>query len=244
MQRYKLTVEYDGTDFHGWQKQPDQRTVEGELEKALSLFYQDTIDVVGQGRTDSGVHAENQTAHADLPGKPNPERVLSAMRGLLPEDMALKKIEKVSREFHARFDAGTRTYEYLLLNHTSPLLRRVAWYPGRNFNPVLLNECADLLAGVHDFRHFCIPSEDAHQTTVCDLSYSAWDEWEAGYRFQICGNRFLRQMVRRLAGTMLRVASGEESLDAFRAAMEGDSSGLKIFTAPPHGLCLKKVDYL
>lgn len=242
-QRYLLTVGYDGTDYHGWQKQPDHRTVENELEKAFSLLYQQEIDLIGQGRTDAGVHAENQTAHADLPDSMAEESILRAMRGLLPEDVVLKNVVKVDPDFHARFDARSRTYEYWILYKNEPLLRRVAWCPGRELNQELLQKCSDVVVGEHDFKLFCLSPDNPHQTTISTLSDCEWDVMEQGYRLRVKGNRFLRQMVRRLVGTMVRVASGQEKLDSFKCAVLEQKEQVSVYTAPAHGLRLKKVDY-
>lgn len=244
MQRYLLTIEYDGSDFHGWQKQPDQRTVEGELEKAFSQLYQSEIDLIGQGRTDAGVHAEQQTAHVDLPDSISVERVLHAMRGLLPQDILLKRIDKAGSDFHARFDAVSRCYEYWITTEKSPLLRRITWFPGRTMNLTLLKKCAGVVTGEHDFRCFCIQPDHNLQTTICTISECRWEEWDYGYRFTIRGDRFLRQMVRRLVGTMVRIAAGEESIGVYLNALKGGSSEIQIRTAPPQGLRLKKVEYL
>lgn len=242
-QRYLLTIGYDGTDFHGWQMQPDHRTVEEELEKAFSLLYQQEIDLIGQGRTDAGVHAENQTAHTDLPDSISEESVLRAMRGLLPEDIVLKHIEKREPDFHARFDALSRTYEYWILYRKDPLQRRVAWCPGRELNQELLQKCSEVVVGEHDFRLFCLAPDNPHQTTISTISVCEWDEMEQGCRFRIQGNRFLRQMVRRLVGTMVRVASGQETLDSFERVVLEQKEAVAVYTAPAHGLRLKKVNY-
>ena len=166
------------------------------------------------------------------------------MRGLLPEDVSLKRIEKTSGDFHARFDAVSRCYEYWISSDKAPLLRRIAWTPGRTLDVTVLKRCAVVLAGEHDFRNFCIQPDHSMQTTICTISESRWEEWDDGYRFTIRGNRFLRQMVRRLVGSMVRIAAGEDSFEAFLNAVKGNHSEIRIQTAPPHGLRLKKVEYL
>ena len=207
--RYKLTFEYDGTQFSGWQKQPDARTVEGTFEQAFSTLFQQEIDVVGQGRTDAVVHASGQTAHADLPNRYPSSRILHAMKGILPEDVALLKIENVPNDFHPRFDALSRSYRYQVINRSAPLLRHKAWQRNGKLDEALLQQCAELVIGEHDFVNFCIPSGGEHQTTICTISQSCWKKEVDMLIYEITGNRFLRHLVLRLVGTMVKVSAGD-----------------------------------
>ena len=241
--RYKLTFEYDGTQFSGWQKQPDTRTVEGTVEEALSTLYQHEIDVIGQGRTDAGVHACGQTAHADLPNRYPPPRILHAMKGLLPEDVALLEAEIVADDFHARFDAQSRSYRYQVINRAAPLMRQQAWQVNGSLDEALLQQCAELVIGEHDFVNFCIPSGDEHQTTICTISQSCWKKEGDLLIYEITGNRFLRHLVRRLVGTMVKVSSGEIGKDDFKQLLLGEKTTQKGHTAPAHGLILERIEY-
>lgn len=242
-QRYKLFIEYDGSNFSGWQIQPQERTVEGEIEKALSTLYQMEIDVIGQGRTDAGVHALQQIAHVDLPDVYNKRRIIHAMRGLLPEDVTIFSIEKTHAEFHSRFDAASRKYIYRVANRPVPIDRHKIWYSFLDCDLDLLKMCADLVKGEHDFFQFCIPNEDPHLTTRCTIHESNW-KIEAGiFNYTIAANRFLRQMVRRLVGTMVQVSAGKIELKKFKEMVMHPTIENSSFTAPPNGLTLVSVEY-
>lgn len=244
MKRYRLSFEYDGTHFFGWQKQPDVRTVEEEVEQALSTLFQKEVDVIGQGRTDSGVHAVMQVAHADLPPDIEPGQVLHAMRGLLPDDVSLTGIEEADVNFHARFDAISRSYLYRIVTEPTPLFRHICWYHSMKLEKSILYDCAKEIIGNHNFIRFCIPSGDEHQTTDCMISESYWIQENGFWIYRIKGNRFLRNMVRRLVGTMIKAASGKGTVSDFRKLIDQhEEEKLRIFTAPAKGLTLQKVLY-
>lgn len=244
MKRYKLTFEYDGSLFHGWQKQPDVRTVEGEIESAFSTLFQRDIDIIGQGRTDAGVHAQKQVAHADLPSGIGIGKIDHAMRGLLPEDVSLFSIEEVHADFHARFDAVSRSYIYQIAVEPTPLYRHISWVQYGHPDVKVLDQCAEMICGHHDFIRFCIPSGDKYQTTECMITESRWDHERGFLVYRITGDRFLRQMVRRLVGTMVLVASEKGEVSEFKALLDNaDEPKLKVFTAPAKGLVLEDVFY-
>ena len=244
MKRYKLTFEYDGSLFFGWQKQPDVRTVEEEIEKALSKLYQSEIDIIGQGRTDSGVHAFKQVAHTDLPEQYSIGKIEHAMNGLLPEDVSLISIEEVHAEFHARFDAVSRSYSYRIASRHTPLYRHLCWSHKKELDEEILDQCAKMICGERNFINFCIPSGDEYQTTDCTITESRWES-EGGFRtYKITGNRFLRHLVRRLVGTMAKIASGSGELADFKSLLElKGETGLQVYTAPAKGLILEDVSY-
>lgn len=243
MQRYLLTFEFDGTDFSGWQRQPEGRTVEGEIERAFSQMYQQEINLIGQGRTDAGVHAKAQTAHVDLPEKYSPERVIHAMRGLLPRDVALNKIQKVNPEFHARFDAVSRSYQYRISLQPTPILRNTVWFYNFDIDFDKLIECSDRVLGAHDFINFCVPNNEDFGTTTCVINRSMWTEDDGLLTYEIEGNRFLRHMVRRIVGSMMQVARGRISLERFEYLLSGTEVHQKAHAAPPNGLILMNVRY-
>lgn len=243
MNRWKLTFEYDGSSFHGWQNQPDQRTVEGEIEKAFSILYQSEIDIIGQGRTDAGVHARAQTAHADLPESFQKEELMHAMKGLLPEDIAMIEAVQSDPDFHARFDAVSRRYSYSVLERKSPLYKDRAWYCGYTLDYEILYELAASLIGEHDFKNFCIPPEEAHLTTISTITESKWKHECDQLIYNIEGNRFLRHMVRRLVGSMIQAASGNLNSPEYYALLSGKKVVKKGHSAPAHGLYLEKVSY-
>lgn len=241
--RYKLTFEYDGTDFSGWQKQPEVRTVQGVIEEALKIFYQEEIPIVGQGRTDAGVHAKGQVAHTDLPLKYDQSRLLRAMSGLLPPDVALVKAEKVADDFHARFHALSRSYTYTVLDHPSPLMRYHAWSVFKPVSLDLLQECGEMILGEHDFVNFCIPPEEEKMTTICTIYESKWETTDDVFLYHIEGNRFLRHLVRRLVGVMVQVADGTLQLNKFQSLLETKETKQKGHSAPAKGLTLMSVKY-
>jgi tRNA pseudouridine38-40 synthase len=243
LNRYKLTFEYDGTLFSGWQIQPEARTVEGVIEQAFSKLYQQEIDIVGQGRTDAGVHALAQTAHVDLPDNYSKSRILHAMKGLLPDDVALKSIQKTDSDFHARFDAVSRVYQYRVSTRPSPLQRHVTWSAAGRLDPGVLSECSGLIMGEHDFCNFCIPPEEDQMTTICTILKSSWETEGDLYIYSIEGNRFLRHLVRRLVGTMVQVAAGRLELSEFESLLHGKERVQKGHSAPSHGLILTQVRY-
>jgi len=242
-QRFKLHIQYDGTHFSGWQKQPEGRTVEGVIEKALSTLYQMDIDVIGQGRTDAGVHALQQVAHVDLPVKYNEKRIIHAMRGLLPEDVSIYGINKTDSEFHARFDAISRTYSYRIANRPIPIDRHKIWYYFHDVNLELLKECAESILGEHDFLQFCIANENPKLTTTCTITESRWRNKEGILIYTINGNRFLRHMVRRLVGTMMEVSAGKLSLKQFEGMLIEPLNKIPAYSAPAYGLILESVEY-
>lgn len=243
MDRWKLVFEYDGVDFSGWQKQPDTRTVEEEIERAFSTLYQEEIDIIGQGRTDAGVHARGQVAHADLPSKYTSNRIIHAMRGLLPKDVALLSAEKTPADFHARFNATQRSYSYNVVDHLSPLLRDRAWCCGYSLDEDLLHTMAEKVKQNREFVNFCIPEPDQKLTTECTITESLWETEDDRFIYRITANRFLRHMVRRLVGSMVQVAAGRQTPESFQDLLEGKPVDQKGHSAPPHGLYLEKVNY-
>jgi len=243
MDRWKLVFEYDGTDFSGWQRQPNARTVEQEIEIAFSTLYQEDIDIIGQGRTDAGVHARGQVAHVELPPKFGSKRIIHAMRGLLPKDIALLKADITQGDFHARFSATERTYSYTVMQRHSPLMRDRAWSCDYPLDETQLEEMAEKVKHTRDFINFCIPDEDQNLTTESRLTASQWELENSGYSYRISANRFLRHMVRRLVGSMVQVAAGRTSMASFLELLEGKELTQKGYSAPAHGLYLDYVSY-
>ncbi|MEX1213086.1 MAG: tRNA pseudouridine(38-40) synthase TruA [Balneolaceae bacterium] len=241
--RWKLTLAYDGRHFFGWQRQPDCRTVQGELESALSRFSDEEIHVTGQGRTDRGVHALGQTAHTDLPSRVTEERLIGAMRGLLPDDIRLLRAEPVSPDFHARFHAVSRRYGYQLSTRPDLLNRHQRWELNRTPDLNRLNQYASILTGRHDFGFIARTDAEEERSTVCTMEISRWVDAPDGLRFTIEGDRFLRHLVRRMVGTMIRLEADEIPVEKWESRLSGESEDAQIYTAPPHGLILLNVRY-
>lgn len=242
MNRCLFHIEYRGTRYKGWQKQPDARTVEGELEKALSRILQRETDLVGQGRTDRGVHAEAQTAHADLPEDADPEELLYGLLGVLPRDIGVWKIEPVTGNFHARYDARARLYRYQILRRPAPLLDRFATRVMEPLDLQLMERCASYVTGEHDFESFTI-SEKEEINTRCDVTLSRLDWDDRLITWRLRADRFLRHMVRRLAGTLIQVGQGKKTEEEFCMMVDKPNKNRSGHGAKPHGLILEGVSY-
>lgn len=242
MPRNKLLIEYDGSHYSGWQRQPNANTVEEEIEKALSQILGQTIDIIGQGRTDAGVHAEGQVAHFDYPEALDKHRILFAMLGVLPSDIAVWDMEEVDSEFHARFSALSRQYRFQVINRPSPLWNRQAEMILGDLDLGAMKDCADLVAGSHDFESFTYSSDEQPGTT-CEVTHSRFDFDNPLIVYRIKANRFIRHMVRRLVGTMLQVGQGKMAVQDFSDLLHKPSKNKSGHGASAKGLILEKVDY-
>ena len=210
MTRYRLTIEYDGTDFVGWQRQDNGLSIQQELEGAVKAFSGETAAVQGAGRTDAGVHAMAQVAHIELPARLSPMELRQALNGNLKRDVRIDSVVEADDDFHARFSATAREYEYHIVKNYSPITRKYATELKWNINPDLLHECAKLLIGEHDFTSFCKATAEV-DNKICTIYKAEWEDM-GEYIFRIRANRFLQHMVRYLVGTMLEVARGRFSI--------------------------------
>jgi tRNA pseudouridine38-40 synthase len=247
----QLVVHYDGTDFAGWQVQPGQRTVQGELEAVLARLHGAPLRVTGAGRTDAGVHARGQAVGLSLAAHWTPERLRRVLNEQLPGDLWVAAIHEMTPRFHARFSATARRYTYALGltdEAASPFRRRWATPWRRPVDRGALDRCAALLPGTHAFRGFAVrgtaPADDDHRCSVQLARWRPAASPEAGdLVFEVEANRFLHHMVRFLVGTMLDVASGARPLDDFATLLQADANDEVSPPAPPTGLCLEAVTY-
>jgi tRNA pseudouridine38-40 synthase len=241
--RVRLDVEYDGSAFAGWQTQPDSRTVQGVLEDAFTVLFGRRIRVVGAGRTDAGVHALGQVAHADLPGSAgNPAGLASSLSALTPDSVVVHSVCHVSERFHARRSALWRRYRYRLRRGRVACGRQYVWAVRRPFTYATLRRCAETLPGEHAFTSFCV-AKSASRGTVCRVLDATWQRTRGEYWFQIRANRFVHGMVRSLVGTMLAAAQGKMSEQDFAHLFEYPHRRGTGPVAPPRGLCLVGVGY-
>jgi tRNA pseudouridine38-40 synthase len=240
--KLKLTLEYDGTRFRGWARQPGERTVEGVVREALDSVFPAWERLAVAGRTDAGVHATGQVASVDVEGGPPPERAAEALNAVLPEDVAALHADEAGTEFHARFSARSRSYRYRVLARPTraPLeLRRALWWP-RPLDVDALEVTAALLLGAHDFRAFT-PSETECKVCVRTVRAAAWERDGDHLDFTIAADSFLRHMVRTLVGTMLEW--GSDAPDRMATLLGGQPRSEAGLTAAPWGLYLERVEY-
>ena len=242
MRNIKLNIEYDGTDFAGWQVQPGQRTVQGLLEEKLSSMLEEKISVLGSGRTDAGVHAAGQVANfktsRDIPLRAFEE----GLNSLLPGDVAILKAEEAADAFHARFDAKSRRYRYQIVFRRSPLRERYAWRMTYKADPAILKSLAAQMLGQHDFTAFASAQAEVNNF-ICLIEKAEWIFADDMWTFEIKANRFLHNMVRILVGTMIDMARGQMDHNDLLKILEAKDRTLAGKTAPACGLCLMEVLY-
>ena len=247
---YKLLIQYDGTDFHGWQVQENDRTIQGELERVIGTLEDSEVSVVGSGRTDAGVHAEGQVANVHLNRSFTPGKLRAAINGNLWRDIRIMQAEKAADEFYARFSATQKTYVYRIVNAPvmSPFWRRFAHHEARPLDIARMTDAGRMLLGEHDFTAFASARSDG-ESRVRNISNCTLESvWDARARssileFRITANGFLRYMVRSIIGTLLEVGQGAKDSDTIHTALVTRDRSLAGKTAPAHGLSLFQVDY-
>jgi tRNA pseudouridine38-40 synthase len=239
----RIDLEYDGSGFRGWAKQPGLRTVQGELEAALETVLRRPVELTVAGRTDTGVHALGQVASFETDAEV-PEDLARSLNGIGPSDIAVTSAAVAADGFNARHDAKSRTYLYRILARKSPSpfeRGRALWWPHR-LDRALLDACAKNLLGTHDFTAFT-PTQTDHVRFDRDVLAASWTFDDDIAFFHITADAFMRNMVRALVGTQLEVAGGRRTLDDFTKLLTGAPRSAAGDTAPPHGLYLESVAY-
>jgi tRNA pseudouridine38-40 synthase len=243
----QLVLHYDGSAFAGWQRQPDQRTVQGELEQRLSRLCAEHVPAVGAGRTDAGVHARGQAVGVRVPSRWQPAELRRALNALLPADQWVAAAYEMQPSFHARFSAVARRYSYMVGTDDatrSPFRHRWEYGLRRPLDRQLLDEATALLPGEHCCVAFAVrgtaPPHDDHR---CRIQLARWVDCAGGLRFEIEANRFLHHMVRFLVGTLLDIATGQRPVSDLHALLTASDNREVSAPAPPHALCLEALTY-
>lgn len=241
--RYFLEFSYHGKNYHGWQKQPNAITVQEVLEHALSTLLRTSITVVGAGRTDAGVHAKFMVAHFDAElSELQEEQLVYQLNQFMSQDIAVHELKKVDANAHARFDALTRSYEYYIATRKMAFNNDLQFFFKGELNVEAMNKAAQLLLKYDDFECFSKTHTDV-KTFLCKIHSVAWDKSENGYIFTITANRFLRNMVRAIVGTLINVGEGKINDKEFSMIIESKNRSKAGFSVPAQGLFLSKITY-
>ena len=240
----KLTLEYDGTNYYGWQKQKGFKTIQGEIEEAIELVTKEHCEVIGSSRTDAGVHARGFVANFKTNSKVPPERFREALNVKLPNDIVVIKSEKVEDDFHARYCAKGKTYEYYILNDQVPsaLIRNQVYHYKYDLDIEAMKEAARRIEGTHDFKCFCASGSTVKDTVRTVYSIEVHEQDDIVY-LDVCGNGFLYNMVRIIAGTLIDVGRHRLTAQTIEEMLEKRDRTLGGPTAPPEGLTLLEVYY-
>jgi len=242
MYNFAMTIEYDGTDFLGWQIQADGRTVQGEIEASLQTIFQEKIRVTAAGRTDTGVHAAGQVAHFRTASSISLEKLRHGLNGLLRPDLVIRSIREEDENFHARYSATGRQYLYRILRRPSALRWRYAWHVPYNLDMDSVKTSCTALVGDHDFTSFCQAAASLHGAR-CHVTDLVWQEKDDEIRLDISANRFLHHMIRAIVGTAVEIGRGRWAPEKMQQILEAKDRKVAGPNAPAHGLCLYHVTY-
>ena len=243
MFRYLFKISYDGSSYFGWQKQPEQNTIQQTIEENLSKIHslQET-NIIGCGRTDTGVHAKEYFFHWDSEEIIDKENIQYKLNKMLPKSIAIQSIREVTTDFHARFSAVKRTYRYFINGEKNPFVATQSWQISQNLNLQNMNNAAQLLIGEKDFSSFAKIHTDVNNH-ICNVSHAKWIANGNEVYFEISANRFLRNMVRAIVGTCVDVGLNKISIQEFQEIIESKDRQKGSGSAPPQGLFLWTVDY-
>jgi tRNA pseudouridine38-40 synthase len=242
MKTFRLTIEYDGTDYVGWQFQINGRSVQEEVEKALKQILQSDIRITGGGRTDAGVHARGQVASFSVEREVEIHSLAKSINAVLPHSIIVLESSEVSIDFNARYDAKSRRYSYYISPAPTAIERNYCWQVFQKIDFELLQRCAKQIIGEHGFRSFCKVDTDFHQHR-CTIHSAEWKKKDGLFVFEIKANRFLHGMVRTLVGTMVNVGRGHTKLDDFASIVDANDRSAAGMSAPAKGLFLEEILY-
>lgn len=241
--RYFLFFSYNGKSYHGWQKQKKSVTIQQKVEESLSIALKQKIEVVGAGRTDSGVHAKQMVAHFDFDVKiENSKNLVYKLNQLLFNDISVKSIKLVKQDAHARYDAISRTYEYHITREKDVFLNELSYYINFSLKIEKISKAIEMLSSYNDFKSFSKSKTDV-TNYICEIIDIKWLESDQGYVFIITANRFLRNMIRAIVGTLLDIGSGKTSLDDLVNIIESKNRSMAGYSVPAKGLFLAKINY-
>jgi len=239
--RYKIELSYVGTRYHGWQSQPNASSVQETLEDALSKVLREKISVTGCGRTDTGVHAEYYVAHFDADAEID-DRTADKLNSLLPDDISIFSLTQTTDNFHARFDAKKRSYKYVITQRKNPFIKGFSWYVRYPLNIAMMQEAADKLFSYTDFTSFSKLHTDV-KTNNCKIYRAEFEKHGDQIVFHISADRFLRNMVRAIVGTLVEVGKDKLSIDEFCRIIESKNRCEAGQSVPAEGLFLTEVEY-
>ena len=242
MQRYFIEIMYNGSNYHGWQVQPNSITVQEQLEKAISTVLNKEIGVMGAGRTDTGVHAKQFFAHFDYDYNLTDGNIVYRLNSFLPEDICVKSICEVKADAHCRFDATSRTYEYIIYNSKNPFFVDNAYFLNKTLNIEEMNKAANCLFDFIDFTSFS-KLHTQTKTNNCNIKKAVWEQKGDTLVFTIQADRFLRNMVRAIVGTLINVGLGKISINDFINIIRSKDRAMAGTSVPAHALYLTKVCY-
>lgn len=240
--RYLIQLAYKGTNYHGWQKQPNVHSVQGELDGKLTTLLAEPIETIGCGRTDTGVHAKDFYAHFDVNKHIDEQYLVFKLNNFLSKDIAVCSIQKVADDFNARFDAAWREYEYWISRKPDPFLLDQSWFLHGDLDIDAMNQAAQLLIGKKDFECFSKVHTQVNNF-ICDVMYANWELKDNKLVFTIKANRFLRNMVRAIVGTLVDVGKGKITIDDVNKILASKNRCEAGHSVPAHGLFLTHIHY-
>jgi tRNA pseudouridine38-40 synthase len=242
MNNYKLTIQYDGTNYSGWQIQSNANSVQQEIIKAINIILKEEVNLIGSGRTDAGVHALGQVANFRTEKEIDLYKFKFSLNSVLPDDISITSIEKTDENFHSRFDARKRTYLYLISQTKSPFFKRFSYFYPEKINTVFLNEVSKLFLGKKNFSAFCKKQSEV-ENKVCDVSEISWSSEYDLIIFKISADRFLHGMVRAIVGTLLNSQKKDNAVKYINEVLNSGKRESAGEAVPAKGLFLYKVEY-